>query len=443
MPVSMAATSNAAATDATKNRRGEILAWCMYDWANSGYSTIYITVLVGYLREAVLTDERGVRVWTWGIGGTMLVAALLSPILGAIADAHASKRRWLLATTLMGSGAVALMFFATPAQPWLFVLLFLIANLNYELVQGFYNAFLPEIADDAHMGRVSSWGYGLGYVGGGLMLAVALVVISSGAAMGLPTDNYFLPRFCLLLTGLWWAVFSLPILLIVRDKSPRGQESQSIVATARQGFSEVGKTLRNIRSYRMLSIFLLGFLIFNDGVQTVISQASLFAEQKFDMKIADLAQVFLMIQFIALPGALFVGWVADRIGQKTTLNLCLAVWVVVLLSGFMITERWQFWIMAAVTALVLGGTQSVSRAIMALMTPESRTGEFFGFFNLSGKAVSVLGPIFFGESLTRTGNPSWAIVSLLPFFVIGWAIIAPLSIARGQREAREGLPAAG
>jgi len=324
----------------------------------------------------------------------------------------------------------------------LFVALFAIANLNYELVQGFYNAFLPEIADDNHMSRVSSWGYGTGYVGGGLMLLVALILLDQGPAWGLPTENGFIPRLCLLLMGIWWAVFSLPILLIVRDKSPPRRASESILASARQGFQEVGRTIRHIQSYRMLAIFLVGFLIFNDGVQTVISQASVFAEKVLHMEIAELAKVILLIQFVALPGALLVGRLADRIGQKTALNLCLAIWVTLLVAGFFITERWQFWMMAVFAALVLGGTQSVSRTIMGLMTPEARTGEFFGFFNLSGKAASVLGPIFFSEILARTGSAHLAILSLLVFFIVGWAIIVPLNIARGQRDAREGLEAA-
>ena len=201
------------------------------------------------------------------------------------------------------------------------------------------------------------------------MLALALVIISRGEAMGLPTKNAFLPRFCLMLMGLWWAAFSVPILWICARQVAAGTRGNRCWNLVRDGLVEVGKTLRQIRRYRMLSIFLLGFLIFNDGVQTVISQASVFAGIKFDMKITDLAPVFLMIQFVALPGALFVGWIADRIGQKTTLNLCLAIWVMILLSGFLITEQWHFWVMAAVTALVLGGTQSVSRAIMGLMTP--------------------------------------------------------------------------
>jgi UMF1 family MFS transporter len=425
-----------------KNQPREIFAWCMYDWANSAYSTVYITVLVLYLQGAVLPGDAGLTAWGWGIGITTLCSAILSPILGAIADAQANKRGWLFLTTLLGSTASALMFFGTPDHPWWFVAMFLIANLNYELVQSFYNAFLPEIADDRRMSEVSAWGYGAGYVGGGLMLVLSLVIIKFGESWGLSAENYLLPRLCLLAMGIWWAVFSLPILLLVRDKAQPRVNRASMVATAVAGLQDVKRTLGHIRHYRMLAIFLIGFLIFNDGVMTVISQASVYAKNQFQMDDQALIPVFLMIQFVALPGAIFLGWFANKIGQKNALHLCLSVWVLVLISGFMIREVWQFWIMAAVTALVMGGTQSVSRTIMGLMTPESRTGEFFGFFNLSGKAFSMLGPIMFTEILKRTGSANWAILSLLLFFVVGWLIIAPLDIQRGQRDAREGLEGA-
>jgi UMF1 family MFS transporter len=329
------------------------------------------------------------------------------------------------------------MFFATPDRAAIFVLLFLVANLNYELAQTFYNGFLPEIADDEHMGRVSALGYGLGYAGAALLLTTVLVLIRYGDALGLPDADGFRARLSLMLVGIWWASFSLPILLIVRDRSPPAVAPQSVLVAARQGLREVATTIRRIRSYRMLSMFLLGFLIFNDGVQTLFSQTSVFAEKVLQLKIDKLASVILMIQLIALPGALLVGRLADRIGQKAALNLCLAVWVAVLSGAFFISQEWHFWIMAAATALVLGGTQSVSRTIVGLMTPESRAGEFFGFFNLSGKAFGIVGPIFFSEILARTGSAHWAILGLLLFFVVGWVVIIPLDISVGQREARE------
>lgn len=426
-----------------KNNRREIVAWCVYDWANSAYSTVSITVLVNYLTSQIaLPDKMGALVWGWGIGITMMLTAVLSPVLGAIADAHASKRTWLFGATLVGAGSSAMMFFATPDLPWFFVALFILANLGYEQAWGFYNAFLPEIADDSYMSRVSSWGFGTGYVGGGLLLLIVILIFSQGDAWGIPSENGFRFRLSLALMGLWWAVFSLPMLLIVKDKQKPTTEPQPIWIAGRKALGEVWSTIRHLRRYRMLVLFLLGFLIYNDGVQTMITQASVFATDVLAMKTSELGGVILMIQFVALPGALAVGWLADKVGQKTALMACLAIWVTLLVSAFFITEKWQFWTMAVFAALVLGGTQSVSRTIMGLMTPESRSAEFFGFFNLSGKAASMLGPIVFSTTMYATGSAHLAILSLLVFFLVGWAFIAPLNIARGQREAREGLDAA-
>lgn len=433
------AQSLSAPSAAGKNKRSEIIAWCSYDWANSAYSTVSITVLVNYLTtEIALSGKTGVLIWGWGIGITMMVTALLSPIFGAIADAHANKRAWLAGATLVGAGSSVLMFFATPDRPWLFVALFITANLGYEQAWGFYNAFLPQIADDDHMSRVSSWGFGAGYLGGGLLLLVIIILFFQGDAIGLPSANGFRFRLGFLLMGLWWGLFSLPMLLVVKDRRMPSHASHSILAAARQGVRDVWSTLSQLRKYRMLVIFLVGFLIYNDGVQTMITQASVFATAVLDMKTAELGSVILMIQFVALPGALAVGWSADRFGQKFVLMVCLAVWVMLLIAAFFITEKWQFWTMAVFVALVLGGTQSVSRTIMGLMTPEARSAEFFGFFNLSGKAASMLGPIVFSTTFAATGSAHLAILSLLVFFVTGWAIIAPLNVARGQRDAGKG-----
>ncbi|MGD9723564.1 MAG: MFS transporter [Pirellulales bacterium] len=420
-----------------KNQRKEIIAWCLYDWANSAYSTIQITVLVDYLVNRIaLPDKMGALIYGWGIGVTMIVTAFLSPVLGAIADARANKRTWLAGATLVAAGSCALMWFATPDRPWLFVALFILANLGYEQAWGFYNAFLPEIADDKYMSRVSSWGFGTGYVGGGVLLLIAVVMFFQGDAWGIPSENGFRFRLSLLLMGLWWGVFSLPMLLIVKDKRLPSREPQPLLATGKQALADVWSTLRHLRRYRMLVIFLVGFLIYNDGVQTMITQASVFATDVLDMQTSELGGVILMIQFVALPGALTVGWLADRIGQKPALMMCLGIWVTLLVCAFFITEKWQFWTMAAFAALVLGGTQSVSRTIMGLMTPESRAAEFFGFFNLSGKAASMLGPIVFSTTMYATGSAHYAILSLLGFFLLGWGIILPLNIKQGQAVAR-------
>jgi UMF1 family MFS transporter len=423
--------------------RREVLAWATYDWASSAYSTLAITVLVTYVSFCLdkVGEDLGALVWAWGIGGTMFVAAVLSPIFGAIADAHASKRRWLGGTALLGSAASCLMFFATPDRPWLLVGLFLFANLCYELSLGFYNGFLPEIAHEENMGRVSAWGYAFGYLGGGVALALMLALFKFSPALGLPRlgddPASLLPRLSLLFMGLWWGAFTLTAIYGLKDRGRRASEKKPLLKAVRQAMGEVAGTLRNIRRYRTLAIFLVGFLIYNDGIQTVISQASVYAGKVLRMPTAELLQVILMIQFVAMPGAWLVGRLADKLGQKRTLAICLVVWVAVLAAALFVETTGQFWIMAAVVALVLGGVQSVSRTIMGLMTPASRTAEFFGFFNLSGKATSIFGPFFFGAIVYATGSAQLALASLLVFFVVGGLIISAVNVEQGRREARE------
>ncbi len=424
--------------------RRKIFAWALYDWANSGYSTISITVLVSYLTTSVDAafhrDRLGALVWSWGIGLTMLAAAILSPILGAIADAHASKRRWLAVFAWTGAAACTLMIFATPDRPWLLIVLFLVANFSFEMSLGFYNGFLPEIAADDQIDRVSAWGYALGYFGGAIPLVIFLVAFQFGDRLGLPAPdadpNALVVRLGLCMTGLWWGLFSIGTIAGLKDRGPPKRQRQSLIKATRTAVAEVGRTLRHLRSFRMLAIFLVGFLIYNDGVQTVLSQASLFAKDVVKMDSGDLALVILAIQIVAIPGAWIIGRLSVAWSQKAALSLCLGVWTAILFAAYFITAKWQFWIMAIATALVLGGVQSVSRAIMARMTPVAHSAEFFGFFNLSGKATSVLGPTMYGAVFYWTGSAHLAIVALLIFFVVGWAIVSRIDVSRGQAEAR-------
>lgn len=419
---------------APKATRREIFAWALYDWANSAYSTLSITVLVLYIKTDVLPGNAGTLLVGLGLGVTTFVSALLSPVLGAVADANGSKRRWLGLTAFSGAAASMLMFFTSAEHAWVMVVLYVVSLMGMELSQTFYNAFLPELARDDQMDRVSAFGYALGYVGGGLALAIALLLFKVSGPLGL--SELACKRLGLLLMGVWWAVFTLPSVFILRDKSPGGGQRKPFLQAARIAFGNIGHTLKNIRSYRMLTIFMLGFLIYNDGVQTVISQSSVFAIDKLGMGQTELVGVVLMIQCIAFPGAIAVGRLAERFGQKAVLIGCLAIWTAILACSFLVSEKWHFWCMAGVAALVLGGTQSVSRSIMGLMTPPEHTGEFFGFFNFSGKATSVLGPSFFSVVLATTNSPNLALASLLAFFLVGWAIIAPLNVAEGQRQAR-------
>lgn len=430
----------AASSPTPPGRQREIFAWAMYDWANSAYSTLSITILVLYIKEVVVKGDWGTVVWAWGIALSMLIAALLSPILGALADANASKRKWLAATALPGAAAAILLALAPPDWTWVVILLFVATSLLFELSLGFYNGFLPEIADRETINRVSAWGYALGYVGGGLALLLALLVLRFGELLGLPEPSADNPpvvqlRIGILIMGLWWGLFSLPALWVLKDRRPAPTRKLPINKALAVATGEVVHTLRRVRVYRTLALFLLGFLFYNDGIQSVISQASTFAIDVLSFRPTELVLLILAIQILACPGAILVGFVSDRFGQKPVLMGCLAIWVGLVVVAYFVTTKTQFWILGAVLALVLGGAQSVSRAVMGLMTPPARTAEFFGFFNLSGKATSFLGTFLFGLIIAMTGDPRLAILSLLVFFLIGWAIVGRINVEEGRRQA--------
>ena len=417
----------------------------MYDWANSAYSTLSITILVGYLLNVVFDPKDtshnwgtiGPVVWAWGNGIATFIAAICSPICGAWADSQANKRGWLAACALGGSTAMTVLAIVPSTWTWAIVGLFIAACFCFELSLAFYNGFLPELADDNSMNRVSAWGFGLGYIGGGTALILAILLTKFGSAIGLPTIDLQL-RAGLGLLGVWWAVFSLPAILILRDRSLPSQSSGGSLETARKAIASVGNTLRHVRRLPVLACFLVGYMFYNDAVQTVISQASTFAVRDLSFTTAELAQVILMIQFLAFPGAMLMGWLSDRLGATRALHICLAIWSALLLGAYFVNTKAEFWVLGAFVALVMGGVQSVSRAIMGTLTPADRAGEFFGFFNLSGKTTSFMGTFLFGLIVILTDSARLAIVSLLLLLVIGWAIVSRVNLRLGREQAAGG-----
>jgi UMF1 family MFS transporter len=438
------------AAHAPRGTRREIAAWAMYDWANSAYSTLLITVLSNYIlglfpaaddKDATFpvvflggVPIKGAVVYAWGIGLSMFVAAILSPIAGALADARANKRLWFRATALAGAACAIVLGLIPPTYPWAIAAVFVLTSFFFELSFGFSNAFLPEIADETSMNRVSAQGFAAGYIGGGIALALAFALVLFGDEIGVESKLVRV-RLSLILMGLWWGLFSLPAIFILRDKAPPRSPAMAFGLAARQAIGEVEATLRHMRQFQSLAWFLIGFLFYNDAVQTILTQATPFAQMEIGMEIEELMPVVLMIQFVSMPGALFVGWLADKIGQKRALYFCLAVWVGLLSSSWWVTTKTQFWIMGAVVALVMGGIQSVSRSIMGVMTPADRTAEFFGFYNLSSKATSFIGPFTFGLVIQVTGSARLAILSLLAQLIIGWLLVSRVNVARGRADA--------
>ncbi len=287
-------------------RDRKVVSWAMYDWANSAYTTLLITVLIAYIQRVVFPSEEwghvGAVVWAWGISLSMLLGAVLSPVVGAIADAGRSKRLWLAMTALTGSFAAILLGFVPPQHYVVIVILFVTANLMLELSLGFYNGFLPEIVHKDQVNAASAMGYGFGYLGGGIALIFAMLLIQFGEHLGIESMVHRL-QWSLVLMGLWWGGFTLPALLILRDRDGQHRDERRIGEAVHGSFKEVRETLWSLRSNVPLAFFLLSFLLYNDGIQTIISQASTFALQELEFAESDLMAVILMIQFLALPGA--------------------------------------------------------------------------------------------------------------------------------------------
>lgn len=427
--------------------RSRVWAWCCYDWANSGYTTLMITVFVVYIQKFVFAGESwgqtGPIVWAWSVSISMLIGAILSPFLGAFADARDCKREWLAGTAATGGLACIAMASLPSHQVWGITGCFLVANLCLELSLTVYNGFLPEVADDQEMNRVSSLGMALGYLGGGILLLLAIVFLRYGHHLGAASMEAKL-RWAIASTGIWWFVFSLPTIVVLRDRETSRVSDAAATITAwdavRQAARDVKETVVEMRRYATLAAFLGAFLFFNDGVQTVISQSSTFALQELRFSESELAGVILMVQFLAFPGAIAVGKLADRVGQKPALVSCLVVWIGLLTSAWFIESKAAYWLMAAVVALVLGGTQAVSRAIVGVLAPKDEAAKFFGFFNLSGKATSFMGTFLFGSVIALTGSSRLAVVNLLVFFLIGLAIVSRLKFQPDNRQLTKSLP---
>jgi len=414
-----------------------LFAWAMYDWANSAYSTFTITIVPIYVSKFVFPEADWGR-WSGAAFPFLLsfaafLGAIMAPLIGAMADARASKAKWLLGTAFLGSAFAVAMGLLPTESTFAVAACFVGMAISFELSYGMYNAFLPELADEERMNRVSAFGFACGYVGGGLALLAMVAIAATEKGWGWSDTSQL--RTGMILLGLWWGGFSLPALLWLRDRALPRNSAQGFVPTARQAFREVRGTLVSLRLYRLLATFLIGYLFYNDCIQTVITNASLFAEKDLKFTTEDLIKLVLMIQFVALLGSIPCGWLADHWGAKRTLIGCLLIWAALIVSSLFVKEQSHFWAMGFGVALVLGGTQAVSRGIMATMTPPAKTAEFFGFFNLSSKAMSFLGPLIFGGVYLLTGEYRTAILSLIVLLAIGFAFVLFVDVDKGRQEA--------
>jgi UMF1 family MFS transporter len=438
------------------DQRREVFGWLMYQWAFHGFETTVATVLFGpYLTELAqqAVGENG-RVFApellsavtaksfffFCVSLSVLLQALLLPVLGAIADYSHSKKRLLMLTGYCGAGATCLLFFVGEGLDFRWGgPLFIVANLSLGATTLLYNAFLPEIVPPDQRDRVSSRGYALGYLGGGLLLAANLVFMRFAPDLGIPQGRA--ARLSLLSAGLWWVGFSLITFRRLKTREPgkARPKGRSYLAV---GLSELRGTFRELARLPHTRRYLIAYLFFNDGIQTVPSVAAVFFTQELfvargrEVDRAFLLGVMLMVQFVGFAGSLLFERIANVMGAKNALLLSLAIWsgVVVYAYWFFQTEA-QAWGMAAVIAVVLGGSQALSRSLFSRMIPRHREASFFGVYEIANSGTSWMGPLVFGLVVSVTNSYRLAVLSLIVLFAIGFLLLVFTDTDRAIREA--------
>ncbi|MBN8731687.1 MAG: MFS transporter [Acidobacteria bacterium] len=424
----------------------------MYDWANSAFMTSVVTVFLGpYLTSLARAASRdgfvyplGIQVapqsyWPYLVSLSVFTQVLFLPIFGAIADYGRRKREMLATLAWIGALATTAMFALGEADYLLGGALFLVANISFGGSIVLYNAFLPEISTVEERDHVSSRGWGIGYLGGGLLLAAHLALFTNAQAWGLTTGQAV--RIALASSGLWWGLFTIIPILGIHNRGARKQAEGHILAT---GFRQLGHTLRGIRRFPQTLLFLIAFLVYNDGIQTVINMATQFGSEELKLPLKTLTAAILLTQFVAIAGALLFDKIATVTGSRKAIMLSLVVWLGTLVYVYQFVHTGtEFIIAAGIIGVVLGGTQALSRSLFSFMIPPGQEAEYFSLYEISDKGTSWLGPLFLGLTLQWTGSFRLAIFSLAVFFLIGLLLLTRVDSRRAAAEAGNPPPAIG
>ncbi|MEU7619014.1 MFS transporter [Micromonospora rifamycinica] len=441
------------AVDAPAGLRRERRGWYLYDWANSAFQTTVITVFLGPFLTTVtelaagcaLGADRcdgyvhplGIRVaagsyYPYLISLSVFLTVFVLPVVGAIADRTVHKKRLLAGAAFTGAGATIAMALVTGERYLLGGALFLVANIAFGAAVVVYNSFLPQLAGPDERDAVSSRGWAIGYLGGGLLLALNLVAVTLLSEDDDPQRTLDLARWSIVSAGVWWAAFTLVPLRWLREhptaEALRGGGRNVLT----DGFRQLGRTLREVKAYPLTLFFLLAFLVYNDGIQTVITLASQYGTEELRLGQSTLIVTILLVQFLAFGGALGLGALARRIGAWKTVLLSLVLWTGVILGAFRLPAEAPvpFMILGGAIGLVLGGSQALSRSLFSQLIPAGREGEYYGFYEISDKGTSWLGPLAFGLVFQLTSSYRVGLVSLLIFFVVGFALLAAVPMRR-------------
>lgn len=411
----------------------------MYDWANSAYiTTVGVGLLPIYFKEGIVGTDGVVffeqtfsatALWGFMVGGAALIVFLIAPVLGAIADFSSAKKRFLLCFAYLGSLFATLLYFCQPGDVKLTIVFYTITQVCFIGANVFYDAFLPQLVSEDKLDSVSAKGFAFGYVGGSIQFGVSLALVAMHEKIGI-TDQALAVRIAMAMSGIWWAgwtLFTLKYLKEVRAEQElpeKFRNQPNLLAYLYLGISRTVATAKKAGHFKHLTLFMLAYVIYNDGIHTVTNMAAIYGKEELELSATDLMVTLLLVQVVAIGGSILFGWLANRIGTKRAVMSSLVLWSGVVTYAYFIHTATEFFILGMVVGIVLGGTQSLSRSLYGAMIPEKASAEFYGFYSVFSKFSAILGPFTFGLIRQITGTARLAIISLIVFFIGGLILLA-------------------
>ncbi len=400
-----------------------VFAWVMYDFANSSFTTIIVTVVYAvYFRNVVVNaGELGTSLWGRAVSISMLLVALAAPILGAVADFSRAKKNFLIYCTALTVVFTALLYFVGPGNISRGMWFFIIANFGFNCANVFYNALLPEVTARSRMGKVSGWGWGIGYLGGLISLLLVFPLVKEHTRLVFPV------------VALFFSSFALITFILLKSAIPKFSRRTNYFKTA---FSRIYSSARSITHFRELVKFIISYLIYNDGIVVIIAFASIYGSTRFGMSARELIKYFVIMNITSFLGAFIFGYILDKIGAKRTIAISLILWLAVVIWAFFCQTIASFYLVGLLAGLAIGSSQSSSRTMLALLTPDDKMAEFFGFYSFTGKVSSVIGPLIYGEIARITGSQRLSILSIAFFFIAGFLLLLTVNEPKGKDAAQ-------
>ena len=415
------------------NSKKSILAWSLYDWANSAFAT---TVMAGFFPVFFkeywsTTDSVTLSTWYLGLGNSIasILVAVLAPFIGAIADRGTAKKKLLIFFAFLGIIATGGLWIVNQGHWQIAILFYIIASIGFMAGNIFYDSLLPAVASKDKFDYTSSMGFSLGYIGGGLLFLINVLMYLQPHYFGIP-DGETAIRLSFISVAVWWAVFSIPIILFVKE--PKIHDPIGICSAVKEGWGQLISTLTKIRELKVVGTFLMAYWLYIDGVDTIIRMAVDYGTS-IGFSASSLITALLLVQFVAFPATLIYSWFSSKIGIKNAIYIAIIGYTFITIFGVFVSKEWHFYVLAIMIACFQGGIQALSRSMYSRIIPKNQAAEFFGFYNMLGKFAAIIGPPMMGYIGLITGNPRLGILSIIILFISGGLLLTKVDLHEGER----------